>query len=235
MSSHSDLAIQQRFELSRYLVFIPLTILGSRTILGHSHDLGVFFYLNRYSARFGTVPLLAEILLTTSDPSKAGRIIHILRELHGTRLLATERSATTLDSELKAFGCPSPTPHESNTRTAAAWAGMLVFDIMIFLLTLYKALRYETRAGSLFRVLFRDGCMYFSIMIAANAINIGTYTMPILSGGGAVLAVNALSSVLVTRLMLNLCDPKILRAAQSDAITGVATRDLPVFTTIMDP
>lgn len=96
----------------------------------------VFFYLNRYSARFGTVPLLAEILLTTSDPSKAGvcrvlqpryqhlliisgrvtpfkRIIHILRELHGTRLLATERSATTLDSELKAFGCPSPTPHES--------------------------------------------------------------------------------------------------------------------------
>lgn len=40
---------------------------------------------------------------------------------------------------------------------------------MIFLLTLYKALRYETRAGSLFRVLFRDGeppfPTYFSIQL----------------------------------------------------------------------
>jgi hypothetical protein len=33
-----------------------------------------FFYLNHYSALFGfgTVPILAEVLLTTTDPRKAG-------------------------------------------------------------------------------------------------------------------------------------------------------------------
>ncbi|KAJ7242681.1 hypothetical protein C8J57DRAFT_1477388 [Mycena rebaudengoi] len=61
--------------------------------------------------------------------------------------------------------------------TAAAWGGMLVFDVMIFILTLYKALQYETCTGSLFSILFRDGCMYFGIMITVNAINIGIYTM----------------------------------------------------------
>ncbi|KAJ7333338.1 hypothetical protein DFH08DRAFT_966168 [Mycena albidolilacea] len=31
-----------------------------------------FFYLNRYSALFGAVPILAEVLVTTTDPRKAG-------------------------------------------------------------------------------------------------------------------------------------------------------------------
>lgn len=30
------------------------------------------FYLNRYSALFGTVPILAELLMTTNDPRKTG-------------------------------------------------------------------------------------------------------------------------------------------------------------------
>ncbi|KAJ7221981.1 hypothetical protein B0H12DRAFT_1241152 [Mycena haematopus] len=235
-----------------------------------------FFYLNRYSALLGTVPLLAEVLLTTSDPSKAGmcdaftgyhkyfallslvlvaamlimrtyalyeRNKHVLAFMivvivadvafAVSMLILAGNSRDTLDSQLQALGCPSPTPHESNTRTAAAWGGMLVFDVMIFILTVHKALRYETRTGSLINVLFRDGSMYFGIMIAVNAINIGTYTMggPVLSGSGTVV-VNALSSLLLTRLMLNLRDPKILRLAIR---TDLTTQDYPVITTIMEP
>ncbi|KAJ7822636.1 hypothetical protein B0H14DRAFT_2598416 [Mycena olivaceomarginata] len=33
-----------------------------------------FFYLNRYSALFGAVPILAEVLVTTTDPRKAGKM-----------------------------------------------------------------------------------------------------------------------------------------------------------------
>ncbi|KAF8193254.1 hypothetical protein K438DRAFT_1969733 [Mycena galopus ATCC 62051] len=71
-----------------------------------------------------------------------------------------------------------------NIRIAAAWSGMLVFDITIFILTVYQALRYETRSGSLFSIMFRDGAMYFGIMIAVNSANIATYVYggPLVSG-----------------------------------------------------
>ncbi|KAF7350295.1 hypothetical protein MVEN_01333500 [Mycena venus] len=280
-------------EISRYLVFIPFSILVFDYALTFSDEVARYwgtrltcgtalFYINRYTALFGTAPILAEMLLTTTDPSKTAmcdgfqeyhKYLALLSQIlvavmlimrtyalyeRSKRILAltvfvtvsaiafalfmilSGTSQDTLDAHLQSFGCPSPTPHDSNIRIAAAWSGMLVFDITIFLLTVYKALRYETRSGSLFSVLFRDGSLYFGIMIVANAANIGTYTMggPIISGTGTTV-VNALSSVMRSRLMLNLRDPKILRLTQRTRTTRggftTTTHNQPAITTLMDP
>ncbi|KAF7349435.1 hypothetical protein MSAN_01733400 [Mycena sanguinolenta] len=305
----SDVAIQQQIDISRYLVLIPFTILVYEYISTFQLEVSrywgtqltwgtVFFYLNRYSALVGTIPILAELLLTTTDPKKAGMcagfqgyheyfallsqivvaVMLIMRTyalyernkyilalttsvtlaaiVFAVVMLLTGNARDTLDPRLKALGCPSPTSHDLNTRIAAAWGGMvrilklnstfhdsdlfqpnvqLVFDVMIFLLTIYKALRYETRSGSLLSVMFRDGAMYFGIMIGTNAANIATYTLggPIISGSGTTV-VNALSSVMLTRLMLNLRNPKVLRRTRrTTRLTTVD--DSPAITTLMYP
>jgi hypothetical protein len=47
-----------RLEVERYW--------GTRLTAGNA-----LFFVNRYSALFGTVPILVELLSTTTDPSKA--------------------------------------------------------------------------------------------------------------------------------------------------------------------
>ncbi|KAJ7282334.1 hypothetical protein C8J57DRAFT_44478 [Mycena rebaudengoi] len=304
--SLSTVAIQQQLEILRYLVFMSLSkSITNDTIVSQSYyfpgilvyDYALtfpaevarywgtrmtwgtaFFYLNRYSALLGTAPILAELLLTTTDPSKAAMcaalqgyrtyfslwslilvaVILIMRTyalyernkhvlafmivvtlaavaFALTILIMREHNRDMLDFHLKTVLCPLLNPHDLSTRTAAAWGGMLVFDVMIFILTLYKALRYETCTGSLFSVLFRDGCMYFGIMITVNTINIGIYTMggPILSGSGTAIVI-ALSSVLISRLMLNLRDPKILQLTERNRTARVTTENSLAMTTLMD-
>ncbi len=51
-----------------------------------------------------------------------------------------------------------------------AWGGMLVFDVLVFLMTLYKSLTLPRLKGvSLLSVLFRDGMFYFFGLI--NHVN----------------------------------------------------------------
>ncbi|KAJ7205331.1 hypothetical protein B0H12DRAFT_457149 [Mycena haematopus] len=288
--SLSDDAIQQQIEIWRHLIFVPFTIVVYEYILTFQLEVSrywgtgltwgtAFFYLNRYSALFGTVPLLYGISLITTDPSQVGvckglqhyheyfallsqilvAVMLIMRTYalyeRNKYVLASMVCVTlcvigfalyillrgtgrdTLDPRLKALalGCPAPTPHDMNIRTGAAWGGMLVFDVMIFLLTIYKALWYDRRRRNLFSVMFRDGSVYFGIMIAVNIGNIITYTQggPIISGSGTTF-VNVVSSVMLTRLMLNLRDPRILRLAQRTRRV-TTTQDLPAITTLMDP
>ncbi|KAF8193248.1 hypothetical protein K438DRAFT_2017814 [Mycena galopus ATCC 62051] len=225
--SLSDVEIQQQIEISRYLVFAPFTILVYEYIStlrleverywGTGLTWGTaLFYINRYSALFGTAPILWEMLLTTTDPRKAAMcdafksyheyfvpvsamlimrtyalyernnyvlalmiFVTLSAVVFGMFILLSGGQQDMLDPNLQALGCPTPSPQDSNIRSAAGWGGMLVFDVMIFILTVYKALRYETRRGSLFSVMFLDGSIYFGTMIAVNAANIATYT----SGG----------------------------------------------------
>ncbi|KAJ6475539.1 hypothetical protein C8R45DRAFT_1010312 [Mycena sanguinolenta] len=288
--SLGDTEIQQQFEISRYVVLIPFTILAYEYILTFRLEVErywgtgftwptVLFYVNRYSTLFGTVPILAEMLLTTTDPRKRAMcdafknyhqyfvllsqiligVMLIMRTYalyernnyvlavmilvslsaiaFGLYILLSGGQPDTLDPHLQTFGCPTPSHQDANIRSAAGWGGMLVFDVMIFTLTVYKALRYETRSGSLFSVMFRDGSIYFGIMIATNAANIATYTSggPIISGAGTTF-MNAISAVLISRLMLNLRDPQIHRFAHRNRTTRfTTTRDSPAITTLMHP
>ncbi|KAJ7460062.1 hypothetical protein B0H11DRAFT_2286225 [Mycena galericulata] len=262
-SDLSDAQIAKQLFVSRCLIIIPYTILAHDYALTIGQEVERFwgtaltwgtslFYINRYSALVGTIPVVIEYSLTTNDPRKLSvcdgfesyhqyfallsqllvsimlitrtyalyernktvLIITILVTVgaagFGLAMILTVNDANTLSPHLQTFGCPSATTHSSNLRIAAAWGGMLVFDVMIFVLTVSKALRYSTRSGNLFTVLVRDGAMYFAVMITSNAVNIGTYTMggPFLSGC-ATTVTNVLSSVLISRLMLNLRDPTV--------------------------
>ncbi|KAG9311567.1 hypothetical protein JVU11DRAFT_7774 [Chiua virens] len=89
---------------------------------------------------------------------------------------------------------------------AIAWGGQLFFDVVIFVLTLWRSFYIRTESNrSLVDVLLRDGALYFAILSAANIANIA---MVILANadykaiGGVIL--NSLTSVMASRLMINI-------------------------------
>ncbi|KAF7343833.1 hypothetical protein MSAN_01964500 [Mycena sanguinolenta] len=117
-----------------------------------------------------------------------------------------------------------------------AWAGNGFFDCTIFLLTLYRALsRSRARSTELVTVLLRDGSIYFGVIILVNLSNILTFVLagPYARGAPTTLA-NSVSSVMITRLMLNLRDPSLFsmagRFSTSATLTGEA-----MFSTYLDP
>jgi len=81
---------------------------------------------------------------------------------------------------------------------------VLVFDSVIFFLTLYKAFAIG-RGVRLLNVIVRDGTMYFSALFFMNLGNIMTlrFAPPLLKTSTTTFT-NVISTTLVTRLVLNL-------------------------------
>ncbi|KAF8188805.1 hypothetical protein K438DRAFT_1451807, partial [Mycena galopus ATCC 62051] len=76
------------------------------------------------------------------------------------------------------FGCNYPTSRAQGLSLAAAWAGVAVFDCMIFFLTLYQGFTRRRPNGSpLLAVLLRDGAVYFGVMVLSNLSNIATFVV----------------------------------------------------------
>ncbi|KAI0077602.1 hypothetical protein K474DRAFT_1771680 [Panus rudis PR-1116 ss-1] len=100
---------------------------------------------------------------------------------------------------------------------AIAWALAMGFDIMIFVLTLRMRLKVgRTVENGIFTLMMRDGTMYFGFIIffyVWNMISI-LHHMVIIE---LATFVNIIGSTLVSRLMLNIRDPKNI---------GVFTQDL---------
>ncbi|KAA1473562.1 hypothetical protein DENSPDRAFT_279792 [Dentipellis sp. KUC8613] len=118
-------------------------------------------------------------------------------------------------------GCnPLHSPSQS-ARFAVAWSGPLVFDCAVFVLTATKAFRIGRQfPGSLVRVLLRDGTLYFILLFLANLSNIlmYLYAVPVQKGTNTIL-VNVLSTVAISRLMLN------LRATHERSMLGSSRTD----------
>lgn len=93
----------------------------------------------------------------------------------------------------------------------APWGAMLIFDTMIFLLTLCKTIRLlhlAPRTGTLLQIFLRDGIIYFGALVIVNVANIVTFLLGNDYTRGMVSTLtNVMSSVLISRLMLNLRDP----------------------------
>ncbi|KAG5734046.1 hypothetical protein E4T56_gene9467, partial [Termitomyces sp. T112] len=92
-----------------------------------------------------------------------------------------------------------------------AWIAMLMFDILIFGMTLYGSWQ-RGRGGdrSLLHILLRDGAIYFGIMAFVGLMNIVTfYVSPNYQRGFVTTFANIISSTMISRLMLNLRDPKL--------------------------
>ncbi|KAJ7358540.1 hypothetical protein DFH08DRAFT_848652 [Mycena albidolilacea] len=124
------------------------------------------------------------------------------------------------------FGCNFTTSRSEGNSLAVAWAGVTIFDSTIFLLTLYRVFgRHRANEPDLFTILLRDGSLYFGIMVMSNLVNILTLVIgnPY-SRGIATTFTNIISSIMITRLMLNLRDPALAhmsgRLPQSTTTTG---------------
>ncbi|EJF65977.1 hypothetical protein DICSQDRAFT_177373 [Dichomitus squalens LYAD-421 SS1] len=104
-------------------------------------------------------------------------------------------------------GCDLALTEEQGIHLAIEWCAMLWFDTTVFLLTLARALRMHRRlSGGIVNLLFRDGTIYYGILVVFNVSNIITFlAVPAGSKKGIVTTLtNALSTTLTSRLVLNL-------------------------------
>ncbi|KAJ7245637.1 hypothetical protein B0H12DRAFT_1127396 [Mycena haematopus] len=111
------------------------------------------------------------------------------------------------------FGCNYPTSRAQGLSLAAAWAGVAVFDCMIFLLTLSRVFSAR-RNSTILTILLRDGSIYFGVMVLSNLSNILTFVFGTeYTRGIATTFTNIISSVMLSHLMFNLRDPKLAHMA----------------------
>ncbi|PIL24118.1 hypothetical protein GSI_13870 [Ganoderma sinense ZZ0214-1] len=91
---------------------------------------------------------------------------------------------------------------------AIAWAAMVWFDTTIFVLTLVRAWQmHRHMRGGILETLFRDGTIYYGIMVVSTVGNIITFLVtPSGSNlkGMETTLTNVLSTTLTSRLILNL-------------------------------
>ncbi|KAL4082041.1 hypothetical protein V8B97DRAFT_155978 [Scleroderma yunnanense] len=94
---------------------------------------------------------------------------------------------------------------------AAAWTGQLVFDFVVFLLTLIRSLQIrKERSQSIIDIFLRDGSLYFAVMCGANIANIIILLIAPNSLKALVSSfVSVVSATLISRLMLNIRDLRV--------------------------
>jgi hypothetical protein len=146
------------------------------------------------------------------------------------------QGTTPTPDELPLSGCLLPVSDNVAKRLAAAWTGMLCFDIMIFSMTLYKSLTYK-RGGSttILFVMLRDGTIYFGLMVAACVSVILSFRLsPSYEKGVTTILTNVISSTMISRLMLNIRNPKLNSNYRTDLSGTTTGPSHPMFTTIID-
>ncbi|KAI0720948.1 hypothetical protein C8T65DRAFT_825985 [Cerioporus squamosus] len=92
----------------------------------------------------------------------------------------TGKSVLTNDTQLgfNTPGCNLALTNDQGIHLALAWSAMLWFDSCIFALTFWKAIQVRREvAGGLLVTIFRDGTVYFAILVAVNIVNILTFLL----------------------------------------------------------
>ncbi|KAH6913314.1 hypothetical protein BKA70DRAFT_1421590 [Coprinopsis sp. MPI-PUGE-AT-0042] len=132
--------------------------------------------------------------------------------VNGVVSVSTTRAVNfTLDT-IPINSCMLPNDDHNAHRLAIAWAGLLAFDIVIFLFTLVKALREPALGKSaIMQLLLRDGAIYFAIMSLMTVATVASYLVSQPYARGSVTSIsNVVSSCLATRLILNMRNPALL-------------------------
>ncbi|KAK7046529.1 hypothetical protein R3P38DRAFT_3346202 [Favolaschia claudopus] len=114
------------------------------------------------------------------------------------------------------IGCAASMPLKLSQRAGWSWIGFIVFDLMILVLTTYKGCKVcrpscrGMRRPNLITTLVRDGALYFLVVAGAHSANIIAHLIagPYERGIGSVLTI-VLSTTMISRLMLNIRDPKL--------------------------
>ncbi|KAJ7634564.1 hypothetical protein FB45DRAFT_1025499 [Roridomyces roridus] len=110
----------------------------------------------------------------------------------------------------------------NNDWFGAFWAAPIATDTLIFLLTLWRTLRYQREHGRMnyMHILLRDGVMYFMIIFSVNLVNCIIYFSAVqdMKAAGASFS-QIMTAIMISRLHLN------LRRGSSRA---VVTSELPM-------
>lgn len=108
------------------------------------------------------------------------------------------------------------------TRLAFTWIAELVFDTIIFSMTLYRTVAYyrgqHDRPQSLLKLIMRDGVTYFAVIFIVNAITVSVFIW----APSNIKAINASFSTLITSLMVSRLILNLKTAAQATNIYAVA-------------
>jgi len=120
-------------------------------------------------------------------------------------------------------GCGPNMTHFFAVRCAIAWGSMLVFDIIAFSMTVYKSVKLPRLKGTnLVSILFRDGAIYFGVIAASNLANILTFLLgSAFTRGILTTFTNIISSVMISRLVLNLRHPSLVSDARRTSQTNL--------------
>ncbi|KIM38067.1 hypothetical protein M413DRAFT_30471 [Hebeloma cylindrosporum] len=88
-------------------------------------------------------------------------VVAVVIVIVGCWAMLSGQKETRLDLQVK-IGCSPNLSRERAIRLGAAWAGMLIFDSLVFCMTLYKSIVLPRPTGvNILHILFRDGAIYF--------------------------------------------------------------------------
>ncbi|EIW56669.1 uncharacterized protein TRAVEDRAFT_49487 [Trametes versicolor FP-101664 SS1] len=187
--------VQQCREFQQYHRFISMVIQGVVAAL----------MLLRTYALYGQD---RRVLILLSTIIGTGGIISVWVLVAGHR---TRRPTVTYAEAIAKTGCDLTLSQEEGYDLAIAWSSILVFDAVVFILTLLQALKAgRSLSGSYLRVMLRDGTIYFAALFVCYLSNILAYALakPVHKGVSTSIT-NVVSTTLITRLMLNIRDPKL--------------------------
>ncbi|KAI0340397.1 hypothetical protein BDW22DRAFT_1430992 [Trametopsis cervina] len=236
-----------------YLLTLPTEVNRYWYDRQYTWSVTIFFIL-RYLALVGHVPVIAQVAWKGADQ---GIYIVLSQALVGLLLNIRTYALYERDRRIKwvlvvvsltvlSVGCwgvianNSPPPEEpagigcnfgmsqsAGYYLIAAWGSLLVFDLMIFALTLYKVVS-TGRMGqrSLFDVIIRDGAMYFGMIAAFNVCTILTLVLgrPLIRAMTSTLT-NVISTSLISRLMFNIRDPNLTGRRLTTSQSSYSRRD----------
>lgn len=150
----------------------------------------------------------------------------------GVWRIATVRTVEYSEENLPLRGCLLPISQHSAKKLAFAWTMMFSFEVVIFFMTLYKSLtfkRHHNGSSTIVHVMFRDGNIYFGVMMAAFlAVILSLHLSPAYERRMSTPLANVLSTTMISRLMLNIHDPRLGCCEQPSTYT------LPIFSSFID-
>lgn len=186
-----------------------------------------WFYVNRYLPFFGNITIIVCSFYPFTTKSFWGFTVYhqvlltaiqvIVALVLGLRTYALYNCSKIVLAGLVIVSCGclatvawSVTPHngpvhrDTGIRLAAAWESLLVYDFVIFVLTMFKS-RMALGSNNFVRLMLRDGAVYSGVMLVANAANVSTYYLggPHLKGFLSTFS-SGISLTMMNRLILNL-------------------------------
>ncbi|KIK40386.1 hypothetical protein CY34DRAFT_269993 [Suillus luteus UH-Slu-Lm8-n1] len=183
---------QQRYSCMRYTLFRQLSLIFQAIVVC------LIMTIRTYALYGGSKRLLACLTIIMSALAIAVSVGSFGQFLGNAVLLP-------------GIGCYETYAAATAARLGLAWLAEMVFELLIFILIVYricktKGLRLSlVTRGNIIDIIFHDGAMYFGAMALINTPNIITYYSGSVAVRGSLSTLTScLSVTLMSRLMLNL-------------------------------